>query len=268
MIITKKERLTVRIHDVLGKIIYGLSLVSVPLILLWLYGSVITLMAEHISGEVIIFQPHNLTDWLFLLSTCLLTIVGSLLVLYQFNYRLKHSSQQLSAVPFWIGTIGSVMLTTSITGLVTSLTVWPNHGRVTANQIDRILKMVNCNYVIAYSMLGLTLLLIVLLSRPWLKQNNWYVFGAVISILIPARIIYQFQMAWRHFMALKAVTHVGLARMFNAYMHAHATFNTALMNGAPQGLLLTAWLAGGVLVMIGGIACVQKIKNKIHARFN
>ena len=268
MIITKKQRLTVRMHSALGKIIYGLSLVSIPLILLWLYGSVITLMAEHISGEAIIFQPHNLTDWLVLLSICLLIIVGGSLALYQLNYRVKHSNQRLSSIPFWIGTVGNVMMVASITGLVTSLTVWPNHGRVTTNQIGHILKMVNCNYVIAYSMLGLTLLLIVLLSKPWLKQNNWYVFGAVISILIPARIIYQFQMSWRHFMALKAVTHVGLARMFNAYMHAHATFNTALMNGAPQGLLLTAWLAGGVLVMIGGIDCVQKIKNKVHAHFN
>lgn len=266
MITTKNKKLVVRIHNTLGKIIYGLSMVSVPMIFLWLYGSVVTLMAEHISGEVIVFQPHNLTDWVVLLGTIILMFIGGLLGVYQFKYRFKHPTKRLSAIPFWLGTVGNVMLITSFTGLLTSLTVWPNHGRVNASQINHILKIVNCNYVGAYIALSLALFLIVLLSKPWLKQNNWYVFGAVVSVLIPMRIIYQFQISWRHFISLKSVTHVGLARMFNAYMHAHAEFNTALMNGVPQSLLLVAWLAGGVLVMIGGIVCVQKIKEQIHAQ--
>lgn len=258
----KKEKLNSKWYRFLGNTIFAIILVFVELFLSLGVGSFTSWFSEKVPVSSSFIQFKTYGDWVLAGFTLLSLVIGVILVTKMYEYS-NTNMDYYSFKKFLLGNIGAMMITTSILGFFGEFTSFPNSG-ITVKAIKNMSVWAEVNYGVSYLLIAVTVVLMIVASKKWIEQNNWYIIGVFAGPIVYVHSLLIAHRDWESFITAKTTTFTLLAKMFRQAKHAGLnSINIALMNRSAYVALFGSWFCLALLVLIGGAIFVIQQKERL-----
>ncbi|MGX5378217.1 hypothetical protein ACWCL1_08240 [Ligilactobacillus sp. LYQ135] len=268
MIIKKKNFANSKFIKFISKIFWGIIFILTIGLEGWLISSLISPFFQKLDVSQSFTLLRKPDDWVLLIITNISMLTG----IYLIRLMIKHKQEteltknKYHFWPLFFGMFGCMLTSSSFLGLLAEAT-YMKSDKITAKFIKSVAMITNVNYVVGYLTMIVTICLMLWLVRNWIKQNYWYAVAVIVPPLIYIRQLLILQINWQKFLNAKSTTYEMLAKMFTAaHDSGNISIDVALMNGAVEPALITSWIGLFILIMIGGLILVIKIKTKTQQR--
>lgn len=199
------------------------------------------------------WQFNYMGDWLILIITVALLVLGIFLIAKQIYANTKNEYQFSN---FVYGNGGAMLFVSAFLFMI-SASISPLK-KYTASSIKSIADYSNFYYILGYILITLMTIYMLYISRNWIKRNNWYLIGTLIMPLVYIRCLLISHNGLNTFLHEKTTTYSELAKMFNV----NNNLDLTIINGTAKVSMLFMLFTFFVLVMIGGLLSATKNRKK------
>lgn len=234
----------------------------------WLLSSLISPFFGDlkVSGSFTLLKKPD--DWVLLAITNISMFVGLYLIKQMIKYSqfVRVTKKKPEFWPLFFGVFGWMLTASSFLGIFAESS-YMTTSQITAAFIKKVAANTLLNYIVGYITMVCIIVIMLWLSRNWIELNFWYVGLVILPPLIYIRQLVILQINWQRFLNTKSTTYDMLAKLFTvAHAKGNISIDISLMNGAVEPALITSWTGLFILIMMGGIICVNNIKRKTQQK--